>query len=226
MSSSNTPTEKFDFFATLDSFLEHTQPPKPKPKRHVTLPPTLPDISTLNLDRNFTYKDPNRIALEQLFPPEREKPKRRFTEPPRIPSISELIHTNASTSSSTTVGDQSTNELYKLGPIIATLTSFKRIQPGQAGIIKSFACQYPGCKKTFSHRTNLFRHHKVHQGEKPHVCTFAGCEKKFSRKSDLLTHMRKHTGERPFQCSCGKRFTTCSNLRRHEKIHCKKNNNN
>ena len=40
----------------------------------------------------------------------------------------------------------------------------------------------------------------------------------FHRKADLDIHLRSHTGDRPYLCQfCRKAFTTCSNLRRHQK---------
>ncbi|KAH7007502.1 hypothetical protein EDB80DRAFT_576827, partial [Ilyonectria destructans] len=52
------------------------------------------------------------------------------------------------------------------------------------------------------------------------------CERPFSRPSSLQTHMRSHTGIKPFRCQfsgCGREFSVLSNLRRHSKIHQKKN---
>merc|ERR1719232_1409064 len=60
----------------------------------------------------------------------------------------------------------------------------------------TFVC--PQCKKSFTRKSNLKQHLKIHSDVCDHVCPY--CQRGFRQKHSMLDHIRTHTGERPFQC--------------------------
>lgn len=60
-------------------------------------------------------------------------------------------------------------------------------------------CEVKGCGKTFSKRSNLKAHMRIHSGILPFPCFFPGCTKRFRWKSSLKPHVKMHL-------SCGHAF--------------------
>ena len=82
---------------------------------------------------------------------------------------------------------------------------------------RPYACSI--CNRTFRQKSGLSAHSLIHTGEKPFKCTW--CPNSYRQLTHLQIHMRFiHTGERPFKCEiCSKGFVTKNKLNEHAKVH-------
>lgn len=79
------------------------------------------------------------------------------------------------------------------------------------------------CNKSFSRKSNLVDHLRLHANMRPYECDI--CQAKFVQSGNLKAHMRVHTKERPFECSiCGKTYNQSGALKVHIRIHTNERN--
>ena len=91
---------------------------------------------------------------------------------------------------------------------VCTFETFELLSDHNEAVHSVFTCQC--CYKTFTSRSNLERHSRLHTGHRPYVCHI--CDKAFSRKDHLSNHATKHA----FKCgTCSKRFVDRKTLATH-----------
>ncbi|XP_067284824.1 gastrula zinc finger protein XlCGF49.1-like [Pseudorasbora parva] len=79
-------------------------------------------------------------------------------------------------------------------------------------------CTCQQCGNSFTLKSSLNRHMRVHTREKPYTCLQCGI--RFTQKGSLNRHIKIHTIEKPYTSpQCGKSFTKTLNLNRHMRLH-------
>ena len=92
-----------------------------------------------------------------------------------------------------------------------TFANYEVLSEHNEAVHSVFTCPY--CFKTFTSRSNLERHSRLHTGHRPYVCSL--CGKAFSRKDHLTNHSTKHA----FKCgTCLKRFADKKQLSQHYNV--------
>ena len=53
---------------------------------------------------------------------------------------------------------------------------------------RPYACEVPGCNKSFTEYSSLYKHNVVHTQQKPYICNI--CHKTYRQTSTLAMHKR------------------------------------
>lgn len=83
---------------------------------------------------------------------------------------------------------------------------------------------FPSLQITNKHNF-IFRHIRIHTGDKPFKCTFPNCNCAYRASGDLHKHLRRHNETNPEDlrkhvCStCDRAFERMYDLRRHQLTH-------
>ena len=94
--------------------------------------------------------------------------------------------------------------------------SYLRIHTRMHNGKKPYECKV--CEKSFNYPGELVKHTRIHTGVKPYKCEV--CEKGFKQIGSLIKHTRTHSDNRPFKCNeCNKSFIQNSDLIKHTRTH-------